>query len=126
VAAGNFFSSQASSTLPWECLVVRHSSGGSNFSPTAPGFTNTRGFTNVATTGAVFGGPTSPIEVLCHNDNATVTAYDPVADLTATRVSGVNGTVRKPAHPRIMNHFPKVPPARSSAVRTAPKKASTH
>jgi hypothetical protein len=64
--------------------------------------------------------------VLCHNDNSTVAAYDPVADLSATRVSDVDGTVRKPAHPRIMNHFPKVPPARSPAARIAPKKASTH
>jgi hypothetical protein len=113
VAGGNFFSSQTSSTLPWECTIVVQSIA-SVFSPTAPGFTNTRGFTNVATTGTVFAGPGSTVEVRCHDFNSIVPVADPVADLTATRVSTVNGVAAaKPAHRRIMNGFPKKLPAGS-------------
>jgi hypothetical protein len=56
-------------------------------------------------TGAVFGGPVSPIDLVCSASTPSTFAIE--ADLTATMVSSVNGAVvkSKPAHPTIFNHF---------------------
>ena len=91
----------------WSCLIVRHSMLGSNLSPVHAGFALTPAGAVVGGggTGAVFGGPVSPIELLCTAKTASTSAEQ--ADLTATRVTSVNGVAvaGKPAHPRILNHF---------------------
>ena len=72
---------------------------------------------DAAGTGAVFGAPSSPIELICAA--ATVSTFITEADMTAVRVSSVNGAAvaGKPAHPQIMNHFVMPRPGRSQAHR---------
>jgi hypothetical protein len=72
---------------------------------------------DAAGTGAVFGAPSSPIELICAA--ATVSTSIIEADMTAVRVNSVNGAAvtAKPAHPRIMNHFVLPRPSRSQAHR---------
>jgi hypothetical protein len=101
------FDSQSFSTSV-NCSIVRHSSSGSNVSPVHAGtLVEARGrvIGDGAGTGAVFGGPRSPIELVCTTGNSSTFAVN--ADMTAVRVSSVNGAVvtGKPAHPPIMNHF---------------------
>jgi hypothetical protein len=59
----------------------------------------------VAGTGAAFGGPSSPIELICSVVSGAVTVKE--VDLAAVSVSSVNGAAvkGKPAHPPIRNHF---------------------
>ena len=89
------------------CSIVRHSSLGSLVSPVHGGnIKEARGLIgDLAGTGAVFGGPRSPIELVCTTGNSSTFAQN--GDLTAVRVSSVNGAVvtGKPAHPPIMNQF---------------------
>jgi len=72
-------------------------------------------------TGAMFGGPSSPIQLVCTVlGNSSTFAGN--ADLTAVRVSSVNGATvtGRPAHRRPMNHFKGFGPAqpgRSQARR---------
>lgn len=75
----------------WSCFIVRHNSLGSNLSPVHAGFALTPPGAVVGGggTGAVFGGPVSPIELLCTAETASTSAVQ--ADLTATRVTSVNG-----------------------------------
>jgi hypothetical protein len=100
----------------WGCEIVRHTSTGTNVSPVQAGGAATAAgvFANAAGTGAVFGAPSSPIELLC--SAATVSTFITQADMTAVRVSSVNGVAikGKPAHPRIMNHFVMPRPGRSA------------
>jgi len=98
----------ASFSTSVNCSIVRRSSGGSLVSPVHAGtLVEARGrvIGDGAGTGAVFGGPRSPIELVCTTGNSSTFAVN--ADMTAVRVSSVNGAVvkGKPAHPRIMNHF---------------------
>ena len=91
-----------------DCSIVRHSSLGSNVSPVHAGtLVEARGLIgDEAGTGAVFGGPSSPIELVCTTPgNSSTFAVN--ADLTAVRVSSVNSAAvkGKPAHPPIMNRF---------------------
>jgi len=91
----------------WACTIADHSSNGHAVSSVGAGVGDT-GSTEIAGgggTGAVFGGPFSPIELLCTNLTASAEVFE--ADLTAVRVSSVNGAAvtGKPAHPRIVNHF---------------------
>ena len=89
----------------WACVVVRQSAGGPPVSGFLAGSARTAASTFVdgAGTGAVFGGPRSPIELVCAGASASVHIVE--AGMTATRVSSVNGVTGKPAHPRIFNHF---------------------
>jgi len=98
----------ASFSTSVNCSIVRRSSGGSLVSPVHAGtLVEARGrvIGDGAGTGAVFGAPNSPIELVCTTGNSSTFAVN--ADMTAVRVSSVNGAVvkGKPAHPRIMNHF---------------------
>ena len=97
----------SSFTTSVNCSIVRHSSGGSLVSPVHGGnIKEARGLIgDLAGTGAVFGGPRSPIELVCTTGNSSTFAQN--GDLTAVRVSSVNGAVvtGKPAHPPIMNQF---------------------
>ena len=91
----------------WACTIADHSSNGHAVSSVGAGVGDT-GSTEIAGgggTGAVFGGPFSPIELLCTNLTASAEVFE--ADLTAVRVSSVNGAAvkGKPAHPPIMNRF---------------------
>jgi hypothetical protein len=91
----------------WDCLIVDHTSSGNNVSSVHAGtaVTGTGEFATGGGTGAVFGGPFSPIELICAAGlPSTAMAW---ADLTAVRVSSVNGAAvtGKPAHRPIMNHF---------------------
>ena len=59
-------------------------------------------------TGAEFGGPNSPIQLLCYASRASTVVEQ--AELTATRVSSVNGApAKKPAHSPIRNRFKPQP-----------------
>ena len=64
-----------------------------------------KGIFDAAGTGAVFGGPNSPIELICTPTTPAVRVFQTA--MTATRVSSVNGAAvkGKPVHPRIFNHF---------------------
>ena len=115
------FDSATSTSM--NCSIVRHSSGGSNVSPVNGGtiLEGKKLIGDGAGTGAVFGGPRSPIELVCTVAGNSST-FAGKADMTAVRVSSVNGAVvkGKPAHPRIMNHFKGFGPAqpgRSQASR---------
>jgi hypothetical protein len=103
----------------WGCEIVRHTSKGSNVSPVLAGGAFTLSGVNVMTagTGAVFGAPSSPIELLCAA--GTVSTFITEAEMTAVSVSSVNGAAAtgKPAHPRIINHFVLPRPGRSPAHR---------
>ena len=107
------FDSATSTSM--NCSIVRHSSGGSNVSPVNGGtiLEGKKLIGDGAGTGAVFGGPRSPIELVCTVAGNSST-FAGKADMTAVRVSSVNGAVvkGKPAHPRIMNHFKGFGPAR--------------
>jgi hypothetical protein len=106
------------------CSIVRHSSLGSNVSPVHAGtIVEAKGLIgDAAGTGAVFGGRFSPIELVCTTlGNSSTFAVN--ADLTAVRVSSVNGVAvkGKPAHPPIMNHFRprlRLPAARHARSQT--------
>ena len=112
---------RSSGPAHWFCDVVRHTSVGSNVSPVPAGFVRTTGIVGAGGTGPVFGSASSPIQLICKASTASASAYN--ADLTATRVSSVNGAAvnRKPAHPRIFNHFnlgPRAPAARHARSQT--------
>jgi hypothetical protein len=102
----------------WTCSIFTRSS--SVNSPVrsihaGTGDTPAGAVTDGGGTGAEFGGPNSPIQLLCYASKASTVAVQ--AELTATRVSTVNGApVRgKPARRQIMNHFnlrPGLPAAR--------------
>ena len=112
----------SSQVTSWGCEIFRHSAGGGNVSPIPAGHVFAKGSYDVAGTGAVFGGPVSPIELVC---GAAGLVIGTQADLTAVRVSSVNGAAvtGKPARPPIMNHFfwrrgrPAARPARSQTPR---------
>jgi hypothetical protein len=93
----------------WSCSIVDHSSAGHNVSPVRAGEAHVAGgfSADTAGTGAVFGGPASPIELICGLASGAVSVAVNQADLTAVRVSSVNGVAvtGKPAHRPIMNHF---------------------
>ena len=112
------FDSATSTSM--NCSIVRHSSGGSNVSPVNGGtiLEGKKLIGDGAGTGAVFGGPRSPIELVCTVSGNSST-FAGKADMTAVRVSSVNGAVvkGKPAHPRIMNHFKGFGPARPGRSR---------
>ena len=107
----------------WACTIADHSSNGHAVSSVGAGVGDT-GSTEIAGgggTGAVFGGPFSPIELLCTNLTASAEVFE--ADLTAVRVSSVNGAAvtGKPAHRPIMNHFRpqlRLPAARHARSQT--------
>jgi hypothetical protein len=110
-------------TASWDCSIVRHKPSGVLTSPVHAGF----GFGPMhqtvggAGTGAVFGAPSSPIELICAASGSSVVAIQ--AEMTAVRVSSVNGAAvtGKPAHPRIFNHFqprPGPPAARHARSQT--------
>jgi hypothetical protein len=110
-----------SGAAAWICNIDGHSAGGS---PVSFGggevSTAASGFFTGGGTGAAFGGPSSPIRLLCLG--ATPGSQVIEADLTAVRVSSVNGAAvtGRPAHRPIMNHFTPglgrlLRPARSQA-----------
>jgi hypothetical protein len=109
----------ADQSASWGCEIVRHTSKGSNVSPVrAGGAFTASGWTYMAAgTGAVFGAPASPIELLCAAD--TDSTFITSADMTAVRVTSVNGAAvaGKPAHPPIMNHFVLPRPGRPPGHR---------
>jgi hypothetical protein len=95
-----------SSLASWVCTIGRRLSNGAFASPVPAGqFSGPTGIFDAGGTGAVFGGPLSPIEIVCSTLGGGKRVFE--ADLTATRVSSVNGAAvtGKPAHPRIVNHF---------------------
>ena len=89
------------------CSIATHSSLGSLVSPVHGGnIKEAAGLIgDLAGTGAVFGGPRSPIELICSTGNSSTFAQN--GDLTAVRVSSVNGAAvkGKSAHRPIMNRF---------------------
>jgi len=113
---------RSSGPAHWSCDVVRHTSVGSNVSPFPAGFVRTAaGFADAAGTGPVFASPASPIQLICTASTTSLQADN--ADLTATRVSSLNGAAvtGKPAHPRIFNHFKprlSLPAARHARSQT--------
>jgi hypothetical protein len=93
-------------TQSWRCTIDgKFSAVPAGLARTAASF---RG--DVAGTGAVFGGPASPIELICSAFSAVTVRQ---ADLTALRLSSLNGAAvkGKPAHQPISNHFfrPRLP-----------------
>jgi hypothetical protein len=94
-------------TASWFCSIVRHKSSGVLTSPVHAGFGfgPTQQPAGGAGTGAVFGAPSSPIELICTTSVASVLTLQ--TEMTAVRVSSVNGVAvtGKPAHPQIFNHF---------------------
>jgi hypothetical protein len=79
----------------------------------------------VGTTGAVFAGPASPIEVVCSNMSATQFLFVLADDLTATTVNTVNGhAAARPAHRPIANRIPIRPRPGLPAARHA--RSQTH
>jgi hypothetical protein len=113
---------RAAGAASWVCSIIRHTSSGHLVSFVAAGAGGTAaGFTDGGGTGAVFGGPFSPIELICVARTASTRVTE--ADLTAVRVSSVNGAAvkGKPAHPPIMNHFRprlRLPAARHARSQT--------
>ena len=113
---------RSSGPAHWFCDVVRHTSVGSNVSPVPAGFVRTAtGFVGAGGTGPVFASPASPIQLICTASTTSLQADN--ADLTATRVSSLNGAAvtGKPAHPRIFNHFKprlSLPAARHALSQT--------
>ena len=102
----------------WACTIEKHaivtSSGPSYFSSIPAGMAKTA-------KGIVVGGGTGAITVSAHTHSIVLrcSASTPStdiyqADLTATRVSSVNGVAvkGKPAHPPISNHFSRPRPGR--------------
>jgi Collagen triple helix repeat (20 copies) len=121
-------SAPASAAGSWSCSIVDHSASGHNVSPVPAGIAQPTGgiIADTAGTGAVFGGPASPIELICRVRNVAFSVTVFQADLTAVRVSSVNGAAvtGKPARRPIANHFarprPGLPvprPARSQTPR---------
>jgi hypothetical protein len=92
-----------------ECSIVDHSFSGHNVSPVWAGGAalHPHFSTTTAGTGAVIGGPSSPIELICGVPNSTSDVNVSRADVTAVQVSSVNGVAvtGRPAHRPIMNHF---------------------
>jgi hypothetical protein len=68
-------------------------------------------------TGAMFGGPNSPIELVCTTSGNSST-FAGAADITAVRVSSINGAAGKPAHRRPMNRFKGFGPAQPGRSHT--------
>jgi Collagen triple helix repeat (20 copies) len=103
------------------CSVVRISLSARYVSSLKGGYFETTSGTvdDIAGTGALSGGPSSPILLRCTTNNPSATAYQ--ADLTAVSVDSVNGAAArpKPVHRQILNQFkprlslPAAPPARS-------------
>jgi hypothetical protein len=120
----------------WSCAIVRHSvSSGRNFSPVDAGTAEAAGYydsigsevagvADVTGTGALYGGPASPIQLICNTHSASVTAYR--AELTAVSVDKVNGAAvnGKPAHPPIMNRFKPRWPRRT--IASNPRRKEGH
>jgi hypothetical protein len=120
--------SDLSSVAFLSCVIVRRShsiSSSHNVSPVDAGtaeasghdlFSNVKsGYVNLTGTGAIYGDPFSPIEMICNTGYSSVTAVQ--AELTAVSVDQVNGAAvkGKPAHPPIMNHFKPRWPRRALA-----------
>jgi hypothetical protein len=97
------------SVASWACSIVQHTASGHNVNPVRAGIARAAAsfLADTAGTGAVFGGPASPIELICTDRTIAVGVAVYEADLTAVRVSRLNGVpvAGKPAHRPIMNHF---------------------
>jgi hypothetical protein len=106
--------------VAWGCWAADQSSQGTYLSSTPPGSASVTGIVTAATTGAVFAGPFSPIEMVCRKYTSN-TVYALHTDLTATGLSSVtrNGAryTAKPAHRPVMNRF--IPPRLGHPARAA-------
>jgi hypothetical protein len=96
---------QRSSSAVWSCIIGGHSAAGLFASfPAGEVSTQAHGFFTGGGTAAARGGPGAPITLTClgHAGSKVIEA-----DLTAVRVSSVNGAAvtGRPAHQPIMNHF---------------------
>lgn len=112
--AGGGFTAH-SPTNSWGCRIVRLSLGGKLLSATPFGFADGHQIGTVATTGAVFATPQSPLVMRCEAGSGSVSTFH--GAMTAIKVTSINGAAitGKPAHPRIANRF--TPPSRHKAER---------
>jgi hypothetical protein len=90
--------------ISWGCQIGRLSLNGKLLSGTPWGFTDGHTVGTVATTGAVFATPQSPLVMRC--DAISGSLSEPRGAMTAVKVTSLNGqAAAPPAHPRIANRF---------------------
>jgi hypothetical protein len=89
----------------WGCRIVRLSLNGKSLSPTAWGMTDGHNIGTVATTGAVFATPQSPLLMRCRAVSGSVSEIH--GAMTAVKITSLNGgPAAPPAHPQIANRIP--------------------
>jgi hypothetical protein len=100
--------------ISWGCHIVKLSLNGKLLSGTPWGYADGHTVDTVATTGAVFAGPQSPLVMRCDTVSGSLSEIH--GAMTAIKVTSLNGApAAPPAHPQIANHF--APPGRHPAPR---------
>ena len=90
--------------ISWGCHIVKLSLNGKLLSGTPWGYADGHTVDTVATTGAVFAGPQSPLVMRCDTVSGSLSEIH--GAMTAIKITSLNGApAAPPAHPQIANHF---------------------